>query len=183
MLLVKFGYRPRTGKVPARQFVALHRIFGHVPLTHVADQQRAACRQSCVAELTVDALRCWNLKLMHHPALRYLHHNRLSRLSVLYKHDMLSADGLNGVNLRTLWGIILPHGLSLLRYFSNPVLVSNEHVAVGEQHSVADLATTLRIVPFPCHLSVLDDVHSLLLTFASIQEVMASKTPVNRLLR
>ena len=48
--------------------------------------------------------------------------------------------------------------------------MSHQNVTIGQQHGIADLAASLRVLPLPRHLAVLDDEHTLLLTLTSIEE-------------
>ena len=193
MLLVQFRHRPGSGNLPTRQFVTLDTVFRHVALSHVSQQQGAAGGQPGVAELSVDTLRGRHLKLVYHLAVRDGHDHHLGGLAVLYEQHMLAPDGLDGVNLRARRRFVTPQHVAVGSrladaHLANAILMSHEHRAFArravafQQHSVADLATPLRITPLPDHLSALDDIHTLLLAFTGIEEVVACQTPVDNLL-
>ena len=104
-------------------------------------------------------------------------------MAILDKQHTVATNRLDGMYLCTLWRIVLPSRLIVLRHLADTILMSHQHVSVRHQHGITDLAASLRIIIPPRHLSVFHDKHAALLAFAGIQKVVARKTPVNGFLR
>ena len=92
---------------------------------------------------------------------------------------MRGTDGLNGMNLRTLWRSIVPHGRALGIHLSNPILMSHEDMTVTHQYGIADLASFQLVLIRPIDLSILHDEHPPLLTLPGIEEIVPCQTCVN----
>lgn len=92
---------------------------------------------------------------------------------------MRLADGLNGMDLRTLRRSILPYGLTLLIHLGHPILMGHEDMPVAHQHGIADLSPLQLILIRPVHLSILHDEHPPLFTLPGIEEIMPRQTRVN----
>ena len=176
-----FLHAPWQEAFPAVHFAALARKFVNAAHGHVCHQQGAAAGEAGIAELPVYGAFFvgGQLKLAHNPALGNFHHHRLRRPPVLHKHHMLPADGLYGVDFRSLGGGIAPQGLAGLRHLGHSVLVGHQNVAVGHEHGIADFAALQPVVVAPRHLPVFHHEHSPLLALPGIEEVVAGQRLVH----